>query len=125
MRGRDRRTMKSDGTPTAKAAFPHVSSDFTSHMLDLLQKTGPSGPTGPTSANHFISNEKGGTSHGNEVGPVDFEWSRLVAPTGPSKAATKQSLVGGGTTGTSGTTICEQGDDNTSRAARRQNGMRF
>jgi hypothetical protein len=89
----------------------HGSSDFTSHMLDLLQKAGPSGPTGPTSANHFISNGKGGTSHENEVGPVDFEWSRLVAPTGPSKAAKKQSLVRGGTTGTSGTTICEQGDD--------------
>jgi hypothetical protein len=83
----------------------HSSSDFTSHVLDLLKKTGPTGPSPP---NRFISNEKAGTSRGIEVGPVYFEWSHYVAPTGPSKVAAKQSLTDGGT---SGTTIFERGDD--------------
>jgi hypothetical protein len=46
-----------------------------------------------------------------EMGPVDFEWSQLDAPTGPGKATVKQSLIGGGTGGTGGTTIFELGDD--------------
>ncbi len=94
----------------------HGFPDFTAHMLDLLKNTGPSGPTGPTPANHFISNEKAGTSPRIEVGPVDVEWPHHVAPTGPSKAAIKQSLVGGGTTRTSGTAIFEQSDDQYERS---------
>jgi hypothetical protein len=89
----------------------HSFPDFTAHVLDLLKNTGPTGPTGPAPANHFISNEKAGTSRGIEVGPVDFEWSHHVAPTGPGKVSAKQSLTDGGTSGTSGTTIFKQGED--------------
>ena len=88
----------------------HGSSDFTSHVLDLLKRTGPSGPTGPAPANQFISNGKAGTGCGIEMGPVEFEWSRVVAPSGPGKIVAKQSLTDGGTNGTAGTSIFEQSD---------------
>jgi hypothetical protein len=93
----------------------HSFPDFTAHVLNLLEKSGPTGPNGPIPTNLFISNEKAGTSCRTEVGPVDFEWSRPRTSTGPGKAAGKQSLIGGGTTGTSGTTIFEQGGDQCER----------
>jgi hypothetical protein len=72
-------------------------------------------PLVPPRTSPLISNDKAGTSRGNEVGPVENEWSHHARASGPGKAREKQSLTGSGTSGTSGTTIFAGGEDQSER----------
>jgi hypothetical protein len=93
----------------------HSSGDFTAHVLDLLKNSGPTGPSGPTTGKALISNDKVGTTRRDEVGPVENEWSQHVRASGPGKSCEKQSLAGGGTSGTTGTSLFAGGEDQSDR----------
>lgn len=93
----------------------HAFADFTDHVLGLLKKTGPTGPTGPARSKPLILNGKAGTTHSQDVGPVDFDWSQLARATGPRKIATNQLLMGLVTSGTSGASLFAGGEDQSDR----------
>jgi hypothetical protein len=93
----------------------HGSGDFTAHVLDLLKHSGPTGPSGPSTGKTLIFNDKVGTSRRDEVGPVGNEWSQHARASGPGKGCEKQLLTGGGTTGTSGTSLFAGDDDQSER----------
>jgi hypothetical protein len=93
----------------------HSSGDFAAHVLDLLKNSGPSGPTGPSTGKAFICNDKVGTSRRDEAGPVGNEWSQHACASGPGKDRAKQSLTGGGTSGTTGTSLFAGGEDQSDR----------
>jgi hypothetical protein len=93
----------------------HASIDFTAHMLELLKKTGPSGPTGPTSDKPLIYNDKAGTTRARGPGPLNSDRSHLVVATGPGKGIEKQALTGTGTSGTTGTGLFAEGEDQSDR----------
>lgn len=86
----------------------HSSSDFGSHMLDLLKNTGPTGPTGNTSIKPLVSGQDFGTSRAQQVGPLDSDWSQHAPVSGPKFSTQKQLLRAPVTSGTSGTTSFQQ-----------------
>jgi hypothetical protein len=89
----------------------HSPADFGAHVLGLLKNRGPTGPTGPKQVKPFNSDDKIGTTGKTMVGPLARDWSHPIPVTGPNKTIYNQLLIDGVTTGTTGTTILEQGPD--------------
>jgi hypothetical protein len=89
----------------------HSPADFGAHVLGLLKNRGPTGPTGPKQVKPFNSDDKIGTTGKTMVGPLARDWSHPIPVSGTNKTIDNQLLIDGGTTGTTGTTILEQGPD--------------
>ena len=89
----------------------HSSADFGAHFLELLKNTGPSGPSGPVHGKSFNSGDKAGTGPPKPVGPLAVHWSQPAKVTGTGKDITNQRVAESGTTGTSGTSVLQQGPD--------------
>jgi hypothetical protein len=87
----------------------HRPEDFAEHFIGLLKNSGSSGSSGSGGNNALSNNAFASTTGAQSREPVKSEWFSGVQSSGSTNNIANQSLAGARTTGTTRTTIFEEG----------------
>jgi hypothetical protein len=87
----------------------HRPEDFAEHFIGLLKNSGSSGSSGSGVGNALNNKAFASTTGAQSQEPVKSEWFSGVKFSGSTNNIANQSLAGARTTGTTGTTIFEEG----------------
>ena len=93
----------------------HSSVDFTAHMLGLLKNSGTTGNSGNGPNKCLETNEKVGTTRDPSLVPLDSDWYQVTLASGTANCKEFQPLRKPVTSGTDGTAIFAEGDEQSKR----------